>query len=207
MIGAISALSIQYSTLFATREFGSDNLSDRVGEGRLRDLVSCGVRETFMMTQPSSETTAAIADALQKRVINAAVFADVSYEDGRLSCEAKYSAEPATYRVDFAPDGVWISLVMEDRWQSESIEADLMHSGDKLEELLEEELVDQGYDGATLPFEHFRSDDMLFTFRSKAPANAIAGDAKKAAEVLSQCLLAYEACFAELGDMSADAPE
>ena len=53
-------------------------------------------------------------------------------------------------------------------WLSESIESDLMHSGDKLDELIEEELVDQGEEPGHISFEHFRSDDMLFTFRTLA---------------------------------------
>ncbi len=125
------------------------------------------------------------------------VFGDVSIADGRLSCEAKEAAEPAFYRVDLDAEGlVWVSLVTADRWLSESIEATLMHTGDKMEELLDEELVDQGFDNGPLPIQHFRSDDMLFTFRSAVPTSVLS------AEAVGRVLLAYAACFDELGDMS-----
>ncbi|MEZ6241787.1 MAG: hypothetical protein R3B57_01970 [Phycisphaerales bacterium] len=132
-------------------------------------------------------------------------FADVRLEDGRLACQAKASAEPAFYRLEADDGALWVSLVMADRWLSESIEAGLMHSGDKLEELLEEELVDQGYDGKAPPVQHFRSDDMLFTFRSRLPFPP--AEAKAGAQTAGQWLLAYEQCFSQLGDMSAEENE
>jgi len=113
-----------------------------------------------------------------------------------LEGEAVGSGKPARYRVEFEGDGVWVGLVMEDRWLSESIEAELMHTGDKIEELLDEELADQGFEGGPLAVEHFRSEDMLFTFRSRVPAPTPEG--------VARCLLAYEACFRQLGDMSAE---
>ncbi|MAY74046.1 MAG: hypothetical protein CMJ31_04835 [Phycisphaerae bacterium] len=140
---------------------------------------------------------------VKPRAAESGVFEDVRIDGGSLKCAASGSAEPATYRVLHDEGKAWVALEMSDRWQSESIEADLMNSGDSLEELLEEELVDQGYEGSAKPvFEHFRSDDMLFTFRSPIPLKTTAGDG--AAETVSQWLLAYQACFAQLGDMSAD---
>lgn len=125
------------------------------------------------------------------------VFGGVSLEDGMLVCEAKDSAEPAHYRVELHSDGanpeIWVSLVMKDRWQSESIESELMHTGDKLEELLDEELADLGYEGPELGFEHFRSEDMLFTFRSRVPESDPG--------TVALCLLGYEQMFRQLGDM------
>ncbi|MEL6739096.1 MAG: hypothetical protein AAFP26_00410, partial [Planctomycetota bacterium] len=96
---------------------------------------------------------------------------------------------------------IWVSLVTDNRWLSESIESDLVHTGDKLEELLEEELVDLGWELGTLPYEHFRSDDMLFTFRSKMPFGP---DRADAAEQTVIAVLGYEQCFRELGDMTED---
>jgi hypothetical protein len=105
--------------------------------------------------------------------------------------------------VDVDGDGrVAVSLVTSNRWLSESIEAELMHTGDKIEELLEEELIDQGYEGK-LTCQHYRSDDMLFTFRSEVPVKPDSNGAAGAAS----CLLAYEACFRELGDMETDGEE
>lgn len=88
---------------------------------------------------------------------------------------------------------------MADRWLSESIETDLLHTGDKVEELLAEELAEQGFPtGHGLRIEHFRSDDLLFTFRSPLSLSPSAPDAADAA---ARYLLAYEACFRNLGDM------
>jgi hypothetical protein len=130
----------------------------------------------------------------------AGVFASVALEGGMLVCAAKDSAEPAFYRVErdaSSPTRIWVTLVMKDRWLSESIETDLVHTGDKLDELLEDELVDLGWTHGRMPFEHFRSDDLLFTFRS--PVDLARHDARD----VGTLLLAYEQCFRQLGDMEA----
>lgn len=131
---------------------------------------------------------------VRERAEKAGVFGPVRAEGGRLVCPALSSAEPADYRVFPEADGtVWVELVTEDRWLSESIETDLVHTGDKLNELLDEELADLGWEGAPSTFEHFRSDDMLFTFRSRVP--------DPSPESVTLWLLAYEQCFRQLGDM------
>ncbi len=129
----------------------------------------------------------------------AGVFGGVSVRNGMLVCLAKGSGAPASYRL-FAEGGkTWVSLVMADRWLSESIEADLMHAGDKMEDLLEEELVDQGAPTTRLKVDHFRSDDLLFTYRSALSG----GTGPEQADGYARVLLAYEACFRNLGDMDA----
>jgi hypothetical protein len=133
--------------------------------------------------------------------------------DLRLVCTASASAAPAAYRVELGEDGrVWVSLVTADRWLSQSIEADLVHTGDKLEDLREEELTDLAIaipaaaGGVSRPvFEHFRSQDRLFTFRSPVPLKGI--DAPAAADVAALWLLGYEATFRRLGDMEAGEEE
>lgn len=121
----------------------------------------------------------------------------------RLTCRAKASAEPAEYRLDLQQGRLWVSLVTPNRWLSESIETDLLHTGDKLEELIEEELAELDYDvkSVKVGFEHFRSDDKLFTFRSALPFAIERAGAPDAADTASKWLLAYEACFRRLGDM------
>ncbi|MCB9845277.1 MAG: hypothetical protein H6811_04745 [Phycisphaeraceae bacterium] len=138
---------------------------------------------------------------------DAGVFGEVRVSDSRLECEALGSAEAAWYRLEAEGDSLWVSLVMKDRWLSESIESDLMHTGDSLEELLEEELVDQGLEGKPMPCQHFRSDDLLFTFRSAVPRVPGGWTTESAGVVAGQCLLAYEACFRQLGDMHESASD
>jgi hypothetical protein len=153
-----------------------------------------------MSTSPAA-LAPTLLQAVAARAKDADVFASVLAQDGRLVCQARESAEEAFYRLENLDGVVTISLVTADRWLSESIEADLLHTGDKIEELVDEELVEQGFEDGPLKVEHFRSDDLLFTFRSRLPDSATAEDdaaVRRAAAVL----LAYEAAFRELGDMS-----
>lgn len=155
-------------------------------------------------------TTSGLAQLLERvadQARAAGVFGAVTVAGSRLECQAKESAAPAAYRIEPGDGKLWVSLVTPDRWLSGSIELDLIHTGDKLDELIEEELVDQGYDGPALPFEHFRSEDKLFTFRSPLPVGPDQADADRHQRLVLQCLLAYEACFRNLGDMSASGEE
>lgn len=126
----------------------------------------------------------------------AGVFGQVDIADGRLRCAARGSAAPAWYRVCQDDGRTWIELVTADRWLSQSIEQDLVHTGDKLTELLDEELVELGHPAAALPIEHFRSEDKLYTFRSP-----LLPGGPNAEALATGVLLAYEACFRRLGDM------
>lgn len=131
---------------------------------------------------------------IAERVRRADVFDTITQTDRALECRAR-GAE-ASYRLELDGDQLWVSLVSPDRWLSESIEADLLNSGDDLAELIEEELVELGYEGDAIPFSHYRSEDLLYTFRSPVP--------RLEPELAATCLLAYEACFRNLGDMSPD---
>ncbi|MEM7623546.1 MAG: hypothetical protein AAF235_10145 [Planctomycetota bacterium] len=158
-----------------------------------------------MQKTDSSSSTSPLFDAVAARATDAGVFGSIEVRDGMVVCAAANAAEPAFYRVETADGRIWVSLVTENRWLSESIESDLMHTGDKLEELLDEELADLDYTGQSLGFEHFRSDDMLFTFRSALPiaidvVTAPTADVAAAGEITT-VLLGYEACFRQLGDM------
>ncbi|MEO1584870.1 MAG: hypothetical protein AAFR96_09910 [Planctomycetota bacterium] len=145
-----------------------------------------------------------VLQGVSKAAEAAGVFAGVTIRGHELLCDADGSAEPATYGIRIEDNGsVWAYLAMEDRWQNGSIEADLVHTGDKVEELLDEELAELGYDSRANPaptFQHFRSEEMLFTFQSPVPVEGLSAEA--AAERAAQWLLAYEACFRQLGDMS-----
>jgi hypothetical protein len=132
-----------------------------------------------------------------------------------LVCPAAASAAPAEYRlfrepaVGGAGDAWWVSLVTADRWLSESIESDLLHTGDKMEELVDEELAELGSDDRVARVEHFRSDDKLYTFRLRVPAAKPGGTggARTLEDQAATHLLALEAAFRNLGDMSAGPDE
>ena len=154
------------------------------------------------MPNPKSmqSTIDQVLQAVGDRARAACVFGEVVVEGEMLVCLAVGAAEVASYRVHVDDGRVWTELVMADRWLSESIEADLMHTGDKLEELLEDELADLGESDPSVSFEHFRSDDMLFTFRT--PIEIPPGGLDEIRERIALTLIAYEACFRNLGDMS-----
>lgn len=168
-----------------------------------------------MTSTPSTAATPAfrrLLDELEHRARSSGVFGDVGIiTDPRrglmLRCHALASAEPAEFRVFLDESKVWIALVTQARWLSQSIEADLVHTGDKIEDLLEEELIDQGWEGVRLPYQHFRDEDKLFTFRSPLPFPPASCDTPEAIDKSARALLAYEAAFRPLGDMEADDDE
>jgi hypothetical protein len=132
------------------------------------------------------------------------VFGAVEIDEHGVSCAAQGSAEPAFYRVVIEDGQVWISLETIDRWLSGSIEADLVNTGDKLEELLEEEINDLGHVDAKVEFEHFRSSEMMYVFRSRLSTEF---DDPNAAEHALIWLLGYEVVLRELGDMDDSSDE
>lgn len=148
-----------------------------------------------------SQTIQHAMDEAQK----AGVFDSVIYQGNELVCKAQGSAEEAFYRLVARGDGLYVMLDMKDRWQSESIESDLMHSGDSLEELLDEELAELDYDGKVPGYQHFRDEQMRFVFQTKVPVDGKSNE--EAGKTASQFLLAYEACFRQLGDMDEDGGE
>ena len=146
----------------------------------------------------------AMFEEVADKVRQADVFAKVRRADDALKCWARHVESEAIYiaEVPEPHDLVWVSLASPDRWLSESIEAELMHQGDKIDELLEEELYDQGFE-ARLPVEQTRDDKRMYTFRS--PVFLPKGeemDQPLMINRVSQVLLAYEACFGQLGDMA-----
>ncbi|MCW5775824.1 MAG: hypothetical protein KIS87_05190 [Phycisphaeraceae bacterium] len=148
---------------------------------------------------PMEAIQRSLLESVAERASRAGVFGPITLNDAVLACQALDAAASAEYRVGWDGGRVWVSLVTPNRWLSESIEADLMHTGDDIDELLEEELVEQGLEPARPIVEHFRSDDRLFTFRSPVP--------KEDSETVARWLLAYEACFRALGDMAGGTDE
>jgi hypothetical protein len=156
------------------------------------------------MATPTPNSLPQLLEKAATRARSENVFGPVSTSGATLDCQAKASAEEAFYRLSFESGKLWASLVTKDRWLSQSIEADLVHTGDKLEDLLAEELADLGYAGPAPTFEHFRSEDKLFTFRSIVPIDPPKFTDPKSAETAAIFLLAYEACFRRLGDMDTE---
>lgn len=160
-------------------------------------------------TNPISPQFSRLLDTMHTRAAAAQVFGDIAITaDPRfgtlLKAHAKSSAEPAEYRV-FADSGtLYVGLVTPARWLSQSIEADLVHTGDKLEDLIEEELIDQGLTGYRPNVEHFRDPDKLFTFRSPLSISMTTCDTPESIDRATRVLLAYEAAFRPLGDMDTD---
>jgi hypothetical protein len=146
---------------------------------------------------------ATMYDQITKRAQAAEVFAGAELRDGLLALQAKDCGSALDYFVDASSDSaaIWVGLMTPDRWLSESIEADLMHRGDDIVELLEDELHDQGLE-ESLDVQHFRDDDKQYVFRSvAAKRSSAATDDEGAIERILKVLLAYEACFRELGDV------
>lgn len=143
---------------------------------------------------------------LAKRAREADTFKRVEIDAGLLKAHARVVESPCWYQVGpletiDRTSRLWVGMYTPDRWLSGSIEADVLHKGDKYEDLLEEELIDQGWN-ARLDIEHFRDDQKVFVFRSPVPVaeDQSFGDADLL-DRLTRALLAYEMCFRELGDM------
>lgn len=98
----------------------------------------------------------------------------------------------AAFRVDWNGGGFEVALKTPDRWLSQSVEASLMNTGDDLEDLIDEELVELGCDDGPLPVKHFRDEQKQYVFVSPVPGDS--------AQTLVACLCAYERAFAGLGD-------
>lgn len=142
-----------------------------------------------------------IADRLRES--NA--FASVDCDGTCIRCRAR-DVESDAYYV-FAPSGDRHIVRFEtpDRWLSESVEAELYHSSDSLEELLEESLDELEWPVDRVPvttFRHFRSDDLLYTFENDVPVGEGAPD-----DAATIWMLAYEATFHELGDVAGESDE
>lgn len=129
------------------------------------------------------------------------VFSSIDLLADRLRCHAKGCPEPAWYELACVGDALIVRFATPDRWLSESIETDLMHTGDPLEELVEEELAELGWKGTVAPVKHFRDDDRVYTFENLVPKSADA----TLESVATKFLFAYEAAFRGLGDVGGGA--
>ena len=115
----------------------------------------------------------------------------------RLVALARGAAAEALYTLEYSEDRWMVLMLTKDRWLSESIEAEVMHNGDSLEELIEEELIDLGLDSVEVSMQHYRDDDFRYVFKSPITTNATDTE-------IATWLLGYEAAFKQLGDMTED---
>ena len=134
------------------------------------------------------------------------LFASVTLDAGagRVACRP-VEVDAASYEAAIHHDAngrsvVTVGLYLDDRWISESIEADLMHTGDDMEELVEDELVELGHE-ERFAIEHYRDEDHRFVFRSVLDPAGRDADEAGLAELAATLLLAYRHAFVELGDM------
>ncbi len=129
----------------------------------------------------------------------------VTLENAILAAHANDAPDGAFYRIELHNDGVYVTWVSADRYLSQSIEQDLVFSGDDLDDMIDEELVDTGYEGARLaPMQHYRNDEKMFIFRSRTPIDPGNCEPTAAGASLAKFVLAYEAAIRQLGDMSPD---
>ena len=143
-------------------------------------------------------TLSTVFDACIQPLTETKTFAAIKRTNAGVRCDALHVEEEGSYAAHAEDDGtVWVGWYTPDRWLSESVEADLVHTGDKIDELLEEELVDQGL-SVKIALEHFRDREKIFVFRGKVE---LPGDSGEATALLVKLLLAFQACFVELGDM------
>jgi hypothetical protein len=153
---------------------------------------------------PDTATLATVFDAAVQPLTDAQAFADITRTETGVRCDALHVEEECYYAAQLDDAGtLWVGWYSPDRWISGSIEGDLVHTGDKIDELLEEELVDQGL-SVSIPLEHYRNDEKLFVFQGRLE---LPEDAGEAADTLVKVLLAFQACFFELGNMSPEEEE
>ena len=133
------------------------------------------------------------------------VFASIETLGDRIRCHAKGCPEPAWYELASTDHGLMVRIATPDRWLSESIESDLMHFGDPIEELVEEELAELGWRGKVPTVKHFRDDAKLYTFENLVPlASDSTAGLSTATDLATKFLLAYEAAFRALGDVGGE---
>ncbi|MAD77940.1 MAG: hypothetical protein CMJ51_01040 [Planctomycetaceae bacterium] len=126
-------------------------------------------------------------------------FASVESTGDQIRCRALDVESEAFYFLGSNEHGLLVGFETPDRWLSESVEAELYHSSDTLDELLEESLDELEWPVDEAPvtnFRHYRSEDLQYVFEHPLPTH---GDPEDTAAIW---LLAYEATFHELGDVA-----
>ena len=110
------------------------------------------------------------------------------------------------YRIEIDEGRYWVAWMTPDRYLSQSIEAELVYTGDDLDDMIDEELTDQpGWtlDSRLDAMEHFRTAEKLFTFRSRTPIE-VGHEPGDAAACLVAAMSAYHEALTQLGDLKED---
>lgn len=113
----------------------------------------------------------AILEQAGETLANDAEFREIDVDEHHLSAALLHAKQGARVTASWEGDRFWIAYSTPDRWESESIERELIHQGESLAELLRDELADLGVnlpEGA-LAEEHFRGDDRMYVFRIALP--------------------------------------
>jgi len=144
--------------------------------------------------------------AVRAQAQQTGLFGEITVSKNCLICRALNSAEPAEYRICVEEKQLCVSLATANRWLSESIESDLVETGDDIADLIDEELRSiSSYSGPALAVTHYRSADKYYTFRSPLPVPLDPTSDCKAdpahIEITYEVLITYQNVFSELGDM------
>ena len=153
--------------------------------------------------RPPEHTMEEALQTINRTAIESGRFGDVRLEGRRLRCSAAEAAAEAWYTVEPDGDGWAVGLETGDRWLSESIEGDMLEGRDSAEELVDDELVEAGFPNRCDKVKHYRDDAKVYVFRTRVPLAGIAD----AATGVTTFLLAFEAAFAQLGDMQGSEAE
>jgi len=127
-------------------------------------------------------------------------FAGVEVLPGRVECRDPIQPD-ASFRIDASDEGLAVCWASPNRYLSQSIEAELRWTRENIDDLIDEELADQGYRQRVARMTHFRDPDKNFVFRWGLPIVAASVDAGRDAPDMLRCLLACQAAFRNLGDM------
>ncbi len=153
-----------------------------------------------MHTTTMSNTSAVLA-AAASLLRNCGCFESVSDAPSAVHCTDPIQPD-AGFRLTLDEGRLWASWVSPNRYLSQSIEAEVKWTGDDIDDLIDEEVEALGWTGAKIGrFQHFRSPDMQYTFRSQLPLDPAATDTDSAAQAAVLFLRAYQAAFRNLGDM------
>ena len=141
--------------------------------------------------------------SLVQLALDSGRFQNATVNGSAVRCRAKDASAEAWYVID-KTDGHWsVALETADRWLSESIEGDMLEGRDTAEELVDDELVNLDFPNRCPQVKHYRDDAKVSVFRSRVPLEGIADETAGVATYL----LAFEAAFAQLGDMQESAAE